>query len=93
MSLVQILARMVGEQGRADANRLTSELEGYSRKQVIRGLQNAAARDLIHCIGRSQEVGKHGKAVGVYAPGPKPKRKQMPAPRRTASVWEYAQHG
>lgn len=81
MSLVQQVAQMVADRGEASADDLLPGLEGCTRNQVIRGLQNAASRGLVEAARHRSGGHNIGRLPSVYRPA-KPK----PTPMRIGPV-------
>jgi len=83
MSLIQVVVALIEEAGRATADDILEDCEGYSRTQVLAAIQNAAQ------LGHIRKIGKAGtglgNGLGIYEPVPKPA-----GPRPVASVWEWA---
>ena len=79
MSLTQTVVALIEEAGRATADDILPDCEGYTREQVLRAIGNAQQTGWIVKVGA---VGN----LGIFEPVPRPA-----APRPVASVWEFAQ--
>lgn len=85
-SLTATVAQMVKDRGEASVDHLMPELPGFTRRQVIGALQNAAQRELIESCGKSG-LPAPGKRPALYRVRTAPK-KAKPTPTRVSSVFE-----
>lgn len=89
MSAIQIVTALIEELGSGTVDDLMPEMEGYTRRQIIKALGNAAYEGHISCDGYA------GSRKGPGGVGAKPAtyraiRKQTSA-RPAASVWQFAE--
>jgi hypothetical protein len=101
MSLMRRVAAVIDDLGSANVDQVLPYFDGYTRKQILCAMQNAAEEGLIHSKGRIPRRGgpRNGSMPAPYYPGPSARvaaRKKVPARdihcRPPASVWELA-HG
>lgn len=82
---------LVEERGEATVDDLMPQIDGYSRKQVLDALKNAAYRNRLVCItGRRGAGRKEGGLPGIYriAEREKPAEPNLP---RINSVWQLGE--
>jgi hypothetical protein len=102
MSLRYMVIEKIKERGCGNVDHLMPELSqhGYTRKQVIQALQNAAYIGKLWTDGKSGQPGvaRKDKRPSVYWPGKKPNnpygqlvKKQKAKPERVliASAWDW----
>ena len=87
MSLAAAAADLIREIGSGTVNDILPEMEGCTRAQVVKALQNAAREGLIECDGRGAK--KKGAGVGRGTQIPATYRAIRNAPvRRVSTVFE-----
>jgi predicted enzyme involved in methoxymalonyl-ACP biosynthesis len=88
MSAIQTVTALIEEIGAGTVDDILADMEGYTRRQVIKALDNAAYAGLITCdgyAGARKGPGARGSLPATYRAIKKTQS------RPAASVWHFAQ--
>lgn len=83
MSLIQTVARMVAERGRATARDI--EIPGRNFDQIVKALQNAKQVGLVRSVGY-ENAGRRGGCRAVYEAVESPPPDTRKRPRKSTGV-------
>lgn len=91
MSLMPKVEKLVRELGAATVDDLMPQFPGYTRKQIIKALQNCRKDGRLTSNGR--QTGSHGNLPATYYPAEQHKEKRFCSVewRQYPSVFHYAQ--
>jgi hypothetical protein len=88
MSLIQLAADLIRERGHGTVDDILPEMDGYSRDQVIKALNNATQYGLISCDGRGPR--RKGAGIGKSTTQPATFRAAERQYTRISSVFDLA---